>query len=399
VLSLLPTLLFAFLAGVLTILAPCTLPVIPVVLGGAAGAGRRRVLGIFVGFATTFLVLTVVVASVMAALDVTSDALRMLAAIVVGAMGAVLAVPLLARLVERYVPGATGILEAPGDRSDAQPDGLWRGVVIGGAIGLIWAPCVGPLMAAVIVTAVTQGPTVDGLLVATAYVIGASVPLAAIAIFGRNALRGISPSNAERLRRGFGVAMIVVALGVLTRLDVRMQAELTAAVPDMQVLVGGAQPDPTAEPPPLEDLGPAPELAGITDWINSPPTTLAALRGKVVLVHFWTFGCINCKHVQPYVKAWYDTYEDDGFVVLSVHTPELSFERDIDNVRRAVADADVRYPVAVDEDYRTWRAWHNRVWPAFYFVDKQGHIRYKKGGEGGYATSEAVIRALLAEPA
>ena len=155
---------------------------------------------------------------------------------------------------------------------------------------------------------------------------------------------------------------------------------------------------PAADAVPLEDLGAAPELAGITDWINSPPTTLAALRGKVVLVHFWTFGCINCIHVQPYVKAWYDTYATDGFVVIGVHTPELSFEREIANVRDAVAQEGVRFPVAFDPDYATWNAYRNSYWPAFYFVDKAGRIRHVHFGEGDYDGSEAVIRELLAEP-
>ena len=150
--------------------------------------------------------------------------------------------------------------------------------------------------------------------------------------------------------------------------------------------------------PALEDLGQAPEFTGITDWINSPPLTMDSLRGKVVLVHFWTFGCINCIHVQSYVKAWYDTYAADGFVVLGVHTPELSFERDLDNVREAVARADVRFPVAFDPAFATWNAYRNSYWPAFYFVDKGGRIRHVHFGEGDYDGSEAVIRELLAEP-
>ena len=148
----------------------------------------------------------------------------------------------------------------------------------------------------------------------------------------------------------------------------------------------------------LEDLGQAPELVGITDWINSPPLTMADLRGKVVLVHFWTFGCINCIHVQPYVKAWYARYADEGFVVIGVHTPELSFERDIANVRAAVTDAGVRFPVAFDPAYATWQAYANHAWPAFYFIGRDGRIRHTHVGEGDYAGSEAVIRELLAEP-
>ncbi len=149
---------------------------------------------------------------------------------------------------------------------------------------------------------------------------------------------------------------------------------------------------------PLEDLGPAPELTGITAWINADPIRMADLRGQVVVVHFWTFGCINCIHVGPYVRAWYDRYAWQGFTVIGVHTPELSFERDLGNVRDAVVKADIRYPVAFDPDFATWRAYRNTYWPAFYFVDRRGHIRVVKAGEGGYDASGAVIRELLAEP-
>jgi len=251
--------------------------------------------------------------------------------------------------------------------------------------------------------------------IAVAYVLGAIAPLAAIAAWGRRVTSRIGGRRAELSRRVFGVVMAAVAVAVLTRLDRPLVAGATAALPSQlasalfaieeqpavqqELTVLRPANATTADTVPLEDLGVAPEVTGITAWINSSPTTLAALRGKVVLVHFWTFGCINCVHVQPYVKAWYDAYAKDGFVVIGVHTPELSFERDIDNVRAAVAKADVRFPVAFDPQYATWNAYRNSYWPAFYFVDKAGHIRHVHFGEGDYDGSEAVIRELLAEPA
>ena len=208
--------------------------------------------------------------------------------------------------------------------------------------------------------------------------------------------------------------MVVTALALLTGLDRPFVAGLTAALPPqlgsalfaieqqpaVQEELNVLRPDNPAGgvAVPLEDLGPAPELTGIAAWINSPPTTLADLRGKVVLVHFWTFGCINCIHVQPYVKAWFDRYAADGFVVLGVHTPELSFERDLGNVRQAVAQDGIRFPVAFDPDFTTWNAYRNSYWPAFYFVDRAGRIRHVHFGEGDYDGSEAVIQELLAEP-
>jgi thiol-disulfide isomerase/thioredoxin len=146
----------------------------------------------------------------------------------------------------------------------------------------------------------------------------------------------------------------------------------------------------------LEDLGPAPDLTGIDAWINTDPLSIASLRGTVVLVEFWTFGCINCQHVQPYVNAWYDRYAASGLVVIGVHTPELSFERDLPNVRTAVATAGIRFPVAFDPSFATWNAYRNAYWPAFFFIDRTGRIRHVHFGEGDYDGSEQVIRELLA---
>ena len=208
--------------------------------------------------------------------------------------------------------------------------------------------------------------------------------------------------------------MAVAAVVVLTGLDTSIETRLTGLAssgswPDLvaierqpaveeglQLLRPSSAPNDTV---PLEDFGPAPELAGISDWINSPPLTMAGLRGRVVLVEFWTFACSNCQAVQPHVVEWYDRYAADGLVVLAVHTPELSFERDVNNVRNAVKQSGLRYPIAIDPSYTTWDLYGNRYWPAFYFVDRQGHVRHVHYGEGDYDGSDAVIRTLLAEPA
>ena len=413
--TLVPVLIFALAGGALTILSPCTLPVVPLVLGGAAVPGRQRVAGVFLGFGVTFVVTTVLLASALAALDVTTDRLRLLSAVLLGLFGAMLALPRLARRVEL----ATAPLARAGTRiaGDGSRSGLVGGILVGAAIGLIWAPCVGPVMAGVIAAAAVFGPSPETILIAIAYVVGASIPLAAIAIWGRRAVLATgSAQRRARLQRAFGVAMVVASIVVLTGQDLAIEAGVASVLPPAwdgalaaagpptieqegaAVLPRGS--DPSSNPAvALEDLGPAPELTGITAWINSDPLTLASLRGKVVLVHFWTFGCINCIHVQPYVKAWYDQYSADGFVVVGVHTPELSFERDIGNVRDAVAKDDVRFPVAFDPAYATWNAYRNQYWPAFFFVDKNGRIRHTHFGEGDYDGSEQVIRELLAEPA
>jgi cytochrome c biogenesis protein CcdA/thiol-disulfide isomerase/thioredoxin len=429
---------FAFLAGVLTILAPCTLPVVPLVFGAAATGGRRRTLGILVGFGLTFVLAAVVLASALAAAGLTTDRLRFASAVVLGLVGLTLVSSRMAALAERRLAPVAGFGMS---LADGRPgDRLVGGLVLGGAIGLVWAPCVGPIMAAVIATAVSRGPSVETVIIALAYVAGAIVPIAIIAGWGRRASRALGRyAQRGRLRGGLGVAMLVTAALVATGLDFAVEERVAALLPagwggallaveqqpniqeelDMLRTVRTTSPtndarNPTADessaadlPAPiagslpasvaLEDLGSAPELTGIDAWINSDPLTMTSLRGKVVLVEFWTFGCINCQHVQPYVKAWYDRYASAGLVVVGIHTPELSFERDLGNVRDAVAKADIRFPVAFDPAYATWNAYRNSYWPAFFFVDRSGLIRHTHVGEGEYDGSEQVIRELLSE--
>jgi cytochrome c biogenesis protein CcdA/thiol-disulfide isomerase/thioredoxin len=429
---------FAFVAGILTILAPCTLPVVPLVLGASATGGRRRSIGVVLGFGSTFIALTVVFAAALAAAGLSTDRLRLGSAIVLGIVGLTLALRRVDRWAERGLAPVVSlggrIVRGRVDRS------LIGGLILGGAIGLIWAPCVGPIMASVIAVAATHGPSVETILIATAYVTGATIPIAIVATWGRRAHAALGGAvRHASWRRGFGVAMVLTAAIIVSGLDLGVENAIAAAVPpgwssalfaieqqpaiqeelDMlttdratppqtpatatgRVEGPGGLPEPIATTLPanvaLVDLGPSPELAGISAWINSEPLTIASLRGKVVLVQFWTFGCINCIHVQPYVKAWYDRYASAGLVVIGVHTPELSFERDLANVRDAVATAEVRFPVAVDPDFTTWNAFRNNYWPAFYFIDKGGQIRHTHFGEGDYEGSERVIRELLDEP-
>ncbi len=437
----LPALAFGFVAGILTILAPCTLPVVPFALGVGSLGGRRRTLGLLVGFGFTFLAVTVILASALAAAGLTTSSLRVAAAILLVLVGLSLALPRLGSRLElllgplaRFGPQVGGP-----DRGD----GFVAGLIVGGAIGLIWAPCVGPIMAAVIAVAVTHGPTAETGLIALAYIAGAAVPIGLIAGFGQRASRSLrSVSSRGRLQRSFGLAMALSGLLVVSGLDLTAEAavanvlpagwsgalssveqqpaiqseldELEAsgvtnrtsggstASPGPSSQLGAALPAPIATSLPgsvaLENLGPAPELTGITAWINSAPLTMAALRGKVVLVEFWTFACINCIHVQPYVKAWYGHYAAAGLVVIGVHTPELSFEQDLGNVRQAVSKADVTFPVAFDPGFATWNAYRNNFWPAFYFVDRTGIIRHTHFGEGDYDGSEQVLRELLSAP-
>jgi len=414
-----PVLAFAVIAGILTILAPCTLPIVPLILGAAAADGRRRVAGLLLGFGLTFITVTVLIASTLAAAGLTSGTLRLAGAVVLGAAGLSLALPWLGARLERLLgPVAQGGTRLAGRSAD---HGLVGGLVLGAAIGLIWAPCVGPIMAAVVALAITRGPSVETIAIALAYVAGAAIPLGLIAGWGRRATHSLGTgARRGRLQRAFGVAMVLSAVLVISGLDLTVENGVSAFLPagwtgaltsvEQQPAVQtglatleesgvndqtGAKASPSVT---LENLGAAPDFQGITAWINSPALSIRDLRGKVVLVEFWTFDCINCQHVQPYVKAWSDRYTSEGLVVVGVHTPELSFERDLGNVRQAVAKAGLTYPVAFDPAFATWNAYANSYWPAFYFIDKSGQIRHTHFGEGDYAGSEQVIRELLAGP-
>jgi cytochrome c biogenesis protein CcdA/thiol-disulfide isomerase/thioredoxin len=418
--------LFAFVAGVLSILAPCTLPVVPLVLGAGAGSGPRRPLGIVVGLAMSFVAVTILLASVFSVLGISTAGLRFVAVVALGTVGLTLAWPrfglALTPLVRPGLRIATGRAGALGSTNPPlgtvqRAGGFGSGLAMGAAIGLVWAPCVGPIMAGTIAIAATRGPSLETAAVALAYVGGAAIPLLAVARWGRTVANKRHRLAGDRLRRSFGVLTVVGALVIATGFDLRIQSAVTAALPagwsaalysvekqpaiQQEIDALGNRPDATSRPldVALADYGPAPEIAGIGAWINSQPLTISGLRGRVVLVHFWTFGCINCRNVQPYVKAWYERYAAAGLEVIGVHTPELSFEKDLANVRTAVVDQGVAFPVAFDPDFRTWNAYANSYWPASYFIDRSGRIRYIQIGEGGYDKQEQVIRLLLAEPA
>jgi cytochrome c biogenesis protein CcdA/thiol-disulfide isomerase/thioredoxin len=461
-------LLFAALAGALTILAPCTLPIVPLMLGASGGGGRARPLGVVVGLAISFTAFTVALAAALDALGLTTTALRRLAIVALAGFGLALLVPAIgARLEAPLAPlGRLGGRASGAGRPRA---GFGGGLLLGAALGLVWAPCTGPIMATVIALAATRGATSETVAVALAFALGAAGPLLAVGYGGRAVARRAGGLTGHgRAQRAFGALMLLTCAAMLFNLDLRAQDALASALPAdwtnrlygverqapaqraLEALrapatpaapalsamdrtaaparpavalpaasptgappaTAAAPPRPTAPPPAafgaaapaagptvkLQNLGAAPEVTGITAWINAAPLSLRDLRGKVVLVHFWTFGCINCIHVQPYVKDWYARYKDQGFTVLSIHTPELSFEKDLNNVRAAVKDQGVRYPVAFDPRYATWTAYNNAYWPAFYYVDKQGQIRYTHIGEGDYEGQEQVIRQLLQEP-
>ena len=391
-------LVLAFVAGVVTALSPCVLPVLPIVLAGGATGGSRRPYAIVAGLVASFTVFTLAAAALLSALGLPDDLLRTIAIGVVVVVGLSLVWPRLADLLGRP-------FHALARRRSGDAGG---GFLLGVSLGLLFTPCAGPVIGAVATVAATRSVTVEAVLITLAYGLGAGVVLLGVAIAARHgmSLRAVR-AHAPVVRRALGVAILGVAVLMILGIDKKLQTrvpeytralqgleESAAAQGELERLVGGPG---LAEEERLDDYGRAPEFEQIDLWLNSEPLTMAGLRGKVVLIDFWTYSCINCLRTLPHVRAWDEAYRDDGLVIIGVHTPEFAFERDAGNVRRAVRDLEVAYPVALDNAYGTWEAWRNRYWPAKYFVDRAGRLRYAHFGEGGYEESERVLRRLLAE--
>ena len=390
----------AFVAGIVTAVSPCVLPVLPVVLAGGATGGPRRPFAIVAGLVVSFTVFSLTAAALLSALGLPDDFLRNLAIAVIVLVGLSLVWPRLGELLGR--PFYAIARRRPSDTSG--------GFVLGLSLGLLFTPCAGPVIAAVATVAATQSLSVEAFLITLAYGIGAGVVLLGVALAARRGMSlGPVRAHAPAIRRALGVAVLAVAVLMVYGVDKRLQTrvpeytralqaleESAAAQGELEELVGGPG---LAEEARLDDFGPAPEFQAIEGWINSGPLTMESLRGKVVVIDFWTYSCINCLRTVPHVRAWDEAYRDDGLVIVGVHTPEFAFEREPDNVRRAVRDHGIDYPVALDPEYGTWQAWLNRYWPAKYFVDRRGHLRYAHFGEGDYEESEQIIRRLLAEDA
>jgi cytochrome c biogenesis protein CcdA/thiol-disulfide isomerase/thioredoxin len=385
--------LFALLAGAATALSPCVLPVLPVVLSAGAAGARRRPLGIVTGLTLSFTFATVALVYVIDALGLPDDLLRMVAIIVLLLFGAMLLVPSLAARVEAWLTRM-----APSARR-ANPDGgFWPGLVVGLSLGLVYAPCAGPILAGVITVSASQSFTAGRLAVAFAYGVGSAIVLYGLMIGGRRITRRLSRQSA-RFQMATGAVMVLMAVVMLADLDTRFQTAIASHLPSVLV-------DPTSKleaklvhrtPP---SLGVAPDFTGYQRWFNTPghrPLSLTHLRGHVVLVDFWTYACINCIRTLPYLKALDARYRKDGLVIVGVHTPEFPFERDASNVLAAIKQNGIRYPVVQDNKYAIWSAYGNQYWPAEYFIDAKGRVRFTHFGEGAYKEKEHVVRELLAE--
>ena len=414
-------LLLAYLGGVLTIVSPCILPVLPFVFARTGQPFIKSGLPLLAGMALTFALVATLAAVGGGWVVQLNQYGRWLALVFVALFGLTLLLPQLAeRLTRPLVAAGSRLSEVAGADARPRPGASF---LIGVATGLLWAPCAGPILGLLLTGAALQGASIQTTFLLLAYAAGAATSLAVALLLGGKVFAAMKRSigAGEWLRRGLGAAMLAgvaaIALGLDTGLLARFSTASTGGIE--QALVGrlaGKSPhdsaamraqNPVSEEGvlPVADKAPGtlpvegnlPPLSGAVQWLNSPPLDAQALKGKVVLVDFWTYSCINCLRSLPYVKAWAEKYRDQGLVVIGVHAPEFAFERDVKNVTQAMKDLGINYPVAIDNEFKIWRAFNNEYWPAHYFADAQGRIRYHHFGEGEYAESERVIQQLLRE--
>ncbi|WP_175670510.1 cytochrome c biogenesis protein DipZ [Burkholderia ambifaria] len=442
----------AYLGGVLTILSPCILPVLPFVFARADQPFVRTGLPLLIGMALTFAVVATLAAVGGGWVAQANQAGRWLAIVLLAVFGLTLLLPRFAEHLTRPLVAAGNRLTGFAQR-DGRPAGPLSSLLLGVATGLLWAPCAGPILGLVLTGAALRGASVGTTVLLVAYAAGAATSLGVALVIGGKVFAAMKRSlgAGEWIRRGIGAALLAGVAAIALGLDTGALAQLStvttgsletklvdrlggrsndapaamsstsnagsndntnggtasgammAAATDGAPAAGSAMmraagttpamPAPAALP--VE--GTLPSLDGAVQWLNSPPLTAAGLRGKVVLVDFWTYSCINCLRTLPYTTAWAHKYAPYGLVVIGVHAPEFAFERDIGNVKKAVHDLGIDYPVAIDNGYAIWRAFGNEYWPAHYFVDAQGRIRHHHFGEGEYAQSERAIQSLLAE--
>lgn len=430
-------LMLCFAAGMLTIVTPCVLPVLPFVLSRSDQPFSKGTLPVLAGLVLSFATVGVMASYVGDWANQWSSVPRALALIALTLCGLTLVWPSLSIRMSRPLTAMGNKLSLPrrpGLSSSAAKRWL-SSFGVGAATGLLWAPCAGPILALVLTTVAIQGVHLAAFFLLLAYAAGAGVAMAmAMAIWAGAGLLGRMKKAlipGEWLRRGMGALVLAGVVVMMMGWDGALLLNAPAAETDKfeqrwldrflprQIVVPFTEASPrrsgflkvsfsssllshvpvqAAEP--LLDLpveGQLPEFKGVTTWLNGQPLTRQQLRGKVVLVDFWTFGCINCQRALPHVKAWAEKYKDQGLVVIGVHAPEFAFERNLDNVRRAVDKMGLRFPVAIDNDFAVWRSFANQYWPANYFIDAQGRIRFHHFGEGEYEKSEKVIQQLLQE--
>jgi len=401
--------LFAFLGGVVTILSPCILPILPIILSGSVGGGKNKPYGIVLGFIASFTFFTLFLTTIVRLTGVSPNILRNVSVVILAVFGLSLIVPQIQAKIEHMFSRFASRVP-----NQQKREGFGGGIIVGFSLGLLWTPCVGPILASVITLALTGSVNAAAFIITLAYALGTALPMLAIMYGGRQLLNRTPwlTSNLGNIQKGFGVVMIITAGLILFNVDRGIQSYLLEKFPNygsgltslednsivrdsLDKIDSDGDKSEVQSAIEGEDYPIAPELIVGGEWINSEPLKLSDLRGKVVLLDVMTYSCINCIRTFPYLNDWYEKYSDDGLVIIGIHTPEFEFEKDVDNVKKALDDFGIKFPVMQDNDYKTWRAYGNRYWPRKYLLNQEGRIVYDHIGEGKYEETEKLIQELL----
>ncbi len=410
---------FAFLAGVVTILSPCILPILPIILSSSVdSSGKRRPFGVVTGFVVSFTFFTLFLSTIVKFSGIPAESLRYLSIVLLILFGLSLFVPGLQLFVETILSKLTSHVPHGKKR-----DGFAGGILVGLSLGLLWTPCVGPILASVISLALSGSVNSQAVLITVAYSLGTAIPMFIIMQSGATALKNVPwlLKNTANIQKIFGFVMVITATGIFFNIDRQFQTFIITKFPQYGTgltaledndLVKNAITRITQQPvnssllgkPMPENSQPkgplASEIIPGGEWFNTPggsALTVAELKGKVVLIDFWTYSCINCQRTLPYLRQWWEKYKNNGLMIIGVHAPEFEFEKNAKNVQQAIHDFSITYPVVQDNNFATWRAYNNRYWPAKYLIDKDGYVRYTHFGEGEYDATEKVIQQLLKE--
>lgn len=401
-------LFFAFLAGLITVLSPCVLPILPILLAAGASQTKQRPWGIILGVMLSFTFFTLTLAALIRATGISADILRYVAIALITYFAFIMIFPRFGiwfeQLISRFAKVGSRIQET----SMSAGSGFWSGFILGIALGIIWTPCAGPILATVTTLVALNAITVSTVLITLAYSFGSALPMFAIMYGSSKITTKITSIGVYSgvIRKLFGVLMLLAAAAIAFHFDVVLQQVSAQLFPmitieNSPIVRKELEQLRKASNMNFFDIMPgtnAPDFAGITAWINTQPLTMEQLRGKVVLIDFWTYSCINCVRTFPYLKKWYADYYDKGFVIVGVHTPEFEFEKSVTNVQDAARRFNLIYPIALDNEYKTWQNFNNRYWPAHYLIDQKGIVRYIHFGEGEYVNTENQIRSLLGLP-
>jgi len=399
---------FAFLSGIVTILSPCILPVLPIVLSGTVG-GKKKPVGIVIGFIISFSLFTLVLSALVQTFSISADTLRIVAVVIIVFFGITLMIDKLQIALENLLS------KVARTKGASKRDGFLGGVMTGFSLGLVWTPCVGPIMASIISLAVSQQVDGGSIIIVAAYSLGTAIPMFAIMAGGRKLLNRFPKliSKTKEIQRFFGVIMIAAGLMIGFGADRSFQTFILKVFPNYGTglttfeqgelvqnalnsrnetdgVIDGFDWSITPQPAQVSTYGAAPNLIAKGPWLNTEmPLSMEDLKGKVVLIDFMTYSCINCVRTIPHLRELYEDYEKYGLEIVAIHSPEFSFERNVDNVKKAIDELNITWPVVLDNDFSQWNSYNNRYWPAQFFIDGTGEIRYFHFGEGSYDEAES----------